>query len=174
MGWRITGKRRLIIAVIVLLGYGQVWAEDWDSGHHDIFNGETYGEIGLFNDATADMWGGSVYELGTFDTSRFNMYDGTMNRILGRYNSIVNIYGGTIIDVGLAEDALVNIYSYDVIYHYTAGYNDRGWIEGKYIHNDQNFTFDFATYDNSHINIVPEPATFLLLGLGAIFIKKKH
>jgi hypothetical protein len=68
----------------------------WDSGHHEILDGETYNEIWLLNDATADMLGGDVFQLGTLDTSRFNMFGGTMDILMVRYDSIVNIYGGTL------------------------------------------------------------------------------
>jgi hypothetical protein len=54
------------------------------------------------------------------------------------------------------------------------GYDDRGWLEGKYIGSNEYFSFDFATYDNSHISIIPEPATILLLGIGSILFRKKR
>jgi hypothetical protein len=66
---------------------------------------------------------------------------------------------------------LLNLYAYDVTYHETGGYYDRGWIEGRYIDDDLYFNFDFVESDSfSHITIIPEPATILLLGLGAINI----
>jgi hypothetical protein len=160
---------------VIMLSYGLAWADGWDSGHHDIYDGETYGEIWLHNDATADMWGGNVFQLGALDTSRFNMYDGTMNMLLVRYNSTVNIYGGTLnaLNIYPNESGYVNLYADDVIFHSTGGHYDRGWIEGKYISNNQYFDFDIVGLGDSHINVVPEPMTFLLLGLGGIALKQK-
>ena len=91
-----------------------------------------------------------------------------------RYNSTVNIYGGIPDKVGLAEDALLNLYAYDVAIHPTGGYYDNGWIEGKYISNDQYFAFDLGSYDISHINIIPEPTTLLLFSVGSIVFLRKR
>jgi hypothetical protein len=168
-------EKILVCSVVVLLaGTYPVRADIvWDSGHHDILDGQTYGEIWMSNDATADMWGGDVGQLATLDTSRFNMFAGTMNWLLVRYDSIVNIYGGSLGVLAYTEEnGLVNLYAYDVVYHSTGGYADRGWIEGKYLRNDQHFAFDLAVLDTSHINVVPEPTTLFLLGLGGLLTRK--
>jgi hypothetical protein len=144
----------------------------WDSGHHEILNSETYGEIWMYNDATADMWGGDVFQLGALDSSRFNMFAGTMDIILLQDNSIVNIYGGTLGSLGIYtdENGLVNLYAYDVLYHFPP--SDIGWMEGKYIGNGQHFSFYVSEAGASHINIVPEPTTLFLFGLGGLLTRK--
>jgi hypothetical protein len=124
-------KKILICMVVVLLsGTYPAWADTvWDSGHHDILDSESYHEIWLLNDATADMWGGDVFQLGALDSSRFDMFAGTMNMLMVRYNSIVNIYGGTLsfLHVYPDEDGLVNLYAYDVVYHPPGGWTMDGW-----------------------------------------------
>lgn len=165
-----------ILIVIILCGVCHVRADTvWDSGHHEIFDGDVYWEIWMHNDATADMWGGDVYQLGTLGSSRFSMFGGTMDILLGRYDSIVNIHGGDISSAGLAENAVMNLYAYDVVYHPTDGGDDwsTGWLEGKYYATDEYFTFDFSTYDASRLNIIPEPSTLLLLALGGLLLMKR-
>ncbi|MCJ7728990.1 MAG: PEP-CTERM sorting domain-containing protein [Sedimentisphaerales bacterium] len=168
-------KKKILICLMVVLLSGTYLAladTGWDSGHHYILDGETYGEIWMYNDATADMLGGYVYQLGALDSSRFNMFAGTMDILMVRYNSIVNIYGGTLgsLNVYLDENGLVNLYAYDVAYHPTGGgyYHDCPWMGGKYIGNDQDFAFVLSPAATSHINIIPEPTTLLLLGTGLI------
>jgi hypothetical protein len=146
----------------------------WESGHHEINDGDVYGEIWMYNDCTADMWGGDVFQLGALDSSKFNMFGGTMDILIGRYDSIVNIYAGDPSSVGLAENAVMNLYAYDVVYHVTGGGDDwsTGWLEGKYYSGDEYFVFDFSTHDASQLNIIPEPTSLLLLGLGGLLLRK--
>ena len=133
-------KKIAIILMILLFGARPVQADTvWLSGHHEINDGDTYWEIWMYNDATADMFGGDVVQLGALDSSEFNMFGGTMNTLLGRHNSTVNIYSGNLSSVGLAENAVMNLYAYNVVYHPTGGGNDWsvGWLEGHYINNDK-------------------------------------
>jgi hypothetical protein len=181
-----------ILTVIILCGVCHVQADIvWDSGHHEIFDGDVYWEIWMENDATADMWGGDVYQLGTFDSSNFSMYGGTMDRLMVRGNSVVNIHSGELNQLAIYasgyykyyddgtyeyiyDKGLVNLYAYDVVYHPIGETN--GWIDGKYIANDQYFVFDgiSPTSYASNINIVPEPATILLLLPSVFLLRKKR
>jgi hypothetical protein len=145
----------------------------WLSGHHEILYGDVYAEIYMYNDSTADMFGGDVYKLETFDVTVFDMLGGVMDILDVHDDSTINIYGGILDTIGAADNSLVSLYAYDVTYHPTGGYYDRGWVEGKYLADDLTFTFDLIHMDSfSHINVVPEPSTILLLGFGTLLLKK--
>jgi len=169
--------REIITAILVILaGAYPVRADTvWDSGYHEIFEDDVYGEIWMYNDATADMFGGDVFKLEAFDTTAFDMLGGQMTDLRVHDNGIANLHTGDLNRLGITENGLLNLYAYDVAHHATGGYYDRGWIEGKYIINDLYFKFDFVQPDTfSHINIIPEQATIFLLGLGGSFARKRR
>ena len=147
----------------------------WTEGYHEINDGDIYAEIYMYNDSTADMFGGDVYKLESLDIGVFNMYDGEMDLLFVYDSSTANILGGNLGALRATEDALVNLYAYDVTYHPTGGHYDRGWIEGLYIDSDLYFNFDFVLLESfSHINIIPEPSTFFLFFLGALMLRKRN
>ena len=166
----------LIMLVTMLVGANQVQADtEWLSGHHEINGGDTYSEIWMYNDATADMFGGEVYKLETYNTTDFDMLGGQMDLLYVHDNSTASIYAGSLQGLGIEESGSVDLYAYDVTYDPTGGHFDRGLLEGRYIANDLYFSFDLnhtGTFD--HINIVPEPTTFLLVGLGGLFLRKRN
>ena len=67
----------------------------------------------------------------------------------------------------------VNLYAYDVTHTITGGRWDDGQIMGTYYGDDSEFAFDLRDDAYLHINVVPEPATFLLVGLGVIALRKR-
>ena len=147
----------LLFTLLVCLSFRNVQADTiWESGHHEINDGDVYGEIEMHNDATANMWGGEVDILKAFDSGKFSMFGGTIDEIIVRANSIVNIYGGTIsrLFVYPGENGLVNLYAYNVVHYPTGGYYNGGWIEGVYVANNQHFSFDLVSPDTSHINFI--------------------
>jgi len=164
-----------ILAVVMFSCTYPIQAQVWTSGHHEILDGDEYWEIYMYNDATADMFGGEAFSIRPSDESMFKMYGGQLIELLLRGNSLAELHGGNLNRLGIAENALLNLYAYDVTYHEAGGYYDRGWIEGSYIGNVQYFAFDFLSSDTySHVNIVPEPTTILLLGLGSLLVVNKH
>jgi hypothetical protein len=147
----------------------------WESGHHEINDGDIYGEIWMYNDCTLDIFGGDIYRLTAYDTTITDWYDGVMDDLWVRDYSTVNIYGGVLDTLVATENSVINLFAYDVICHPTGGYYDRGWVEGKYLDNDLYFSYDLIHMDSiSHINVVPEPTTLLLVCLGTILLKKGY
>jgi len=165
-----------MISAAILAVVGPAQADTvWLSGHHEILDGEEYFEIWMYNDATADMFGGDVYKLEMFDTSAFDMLGGVMDIIIMRNNSVSYIRGGNLGALASIENSSVYLYAYDVIHHPTGGHYDGGWVEGKYISDNNPFSFSFyGDRDYPQLTIVPEPVTLLLLGFGALLIRKRN
>lgn len=177
------------LVVLIMCSANSVLADTvWTEGHHEINDGDVYGEIWIYNDCTLDIFGGDITQLYSFDIVLTNWYDGQIKTLVSRENSIINIYGGislngigadgnglfnlyssfSIPGISLHENSVLNLYAYDVIHHPTGGQWNDGCIEGYYIIDDTYFSIDIAGDSFSHINIIPEPTTILLLGLGSL------
>jgi len=185
----------LIIAAAILLATCPGKADlVFDSGYN-IFddNDPYYDEVWVINDAVLDVLGGAMWKLELSDFATANIHGGDIDLLALNHNTIVNIYsgyidlssiqdsavvnihGGTLDYFAAAESSLAYLYAYDVTYHPTGGLENEGWIEGKYYLSDAPFSFSFYNdFSYSHVNIVPEPTTFLLLGIGGLLLRKRN
>lgn len=186
----------LIIAALMLLASSQVHAIDIDF-YHDatIEDGDVYNIVRVYDtppdNTTVDMFGGSVASLRTYDSSIVNINTGEVWASIATNNlSTVNIYGGTVTLDSLivwdsatlniyggnfsssnapvfSESSTVNIYGYDFTYD--------GWTLTGFLQDGSPFIFTELTDLNyPHINLIPEPATFLLLALGGLLVRKRN
>jgi hypothetical protein len=149
----------LIIVATILIGACPVQADTvWLTGHHEIVDGNVYGEIWMYNDATVDIWGGDIIRLAAFDVSSANVFGGQMDELWVGDDTTVDIYGGALSALWSGENGLVYIYGYDVIYDPTGGGYGNGWIEGTYYSDDSTFGFSLLSQDTySHIIVASEP-----------------
>ncbi len=166
-----------LMAMIFLLGSHLVRADlVFDSGYNTFDDDDPYyAEVWVINDAHLDVLGGSMGKLELTDFATANLYDGQI--LSGLYiqdTTTVSIHGAAFDIFAAGEDSQAYLYAYDVTYHPTGGLGDEGWIEGTYYSNDTPFTFSFYTEASySHINIVPEPCTLVLVVLGGL-ISRNH
>lgn len=61
------GKKAVLSLLTALLLSGPVLAEVWTSGHYEIVDGNSYGELDIYNDVTVDIFGGTIGRLAAFD-----------------------------------------------------------------------------------------------------------
>jgi hypothetical protein len=138
-----------------------------------------YDEVGVSNDAHLDVLGGEInVKLSFVENSTGNIYDGQISWLWTADNAIVNIYGG-LFDFFAFHSPLTSptvfLYGYDITIHPDGGLNNLPWIEGKYCQNDLPFVVTFDGEDSiSRLSVIPEPATLLLLGAGAVLLRRKR
>lgn len=170
--------RKIILVILVTISFGDCPSKGalwYSSGYNTFTDSDPQGEeIFVENDAILDFLSGTAIGLRVIDTATANIYGGTITYDLyTSINSVTNIY---LVDLDLlssAHNSVVNFYAYDVDFYGTGGSYDAGYMTGKFYQNNVNFTIDFANPGTvSHVNVVPEPATFILLGLGGILLRK--
>jgi hypothetical protein len=168
----------LTMVLTVLIGASPLKADlVFDSGSNTFDDSDPYyEEVWVINDAHLDVLGGAMWKLELMHYATANIYDGDIEWLFTQGNSVVNIHaaGDTLEMFAGGNDSVVYLYAYDVTYHPTGGLADVGWIEGTYISDDLPFAFSFyndASY--SHVNIIPEPSTLLLFGLGFVALRRR-
>jgi len=184
-----------ILAAAMLLPASAVQAIDVDFYHDAVIDaGDVYMLVSVYDtppdNTTVDMFGGSVASLRTYDSSIVNINTGEVWASIAANNlSTVNICGGTVTLDSLivwdsatlniyggnfssgnaplfSESSTVNIYGYD--------FNYDGWTLTGFLQDDSPFIFTELTDLNyPHINLIPEPSTFLLFGLGVLLLRKR-
>ncbi|MFH1370415.1 MAG: PEP-CTERM sorting domain-containing protein [Planctomycetota bacterium] len=109
------------------------------------------------------------------NSARINVSGGIISSLDAFNDGILNIYGGDITDVWAQDNTIVNIFGHhDLMKISSGGIYGYGFVQGYY--NDLSwFRFDLRGSETySHINLIPEPATILLLVAGGIFLRKKE
>jgi len=154
--------------------YGQMEAEAFGYSLVNIYGGNHSGA--LASDYSVVNFSGDAVSRGlvadVFGIA--NMYGGTVEYVGAGDLGVVNLYGGIITEcLGAYDLAIVNIYGYGFNYDPTAGSRNGGQLTGFWF-NDTPFIIDLSgeqTY--SHINLVPEPSSLVLLGLASLILRWK-
>ncbi|MHC4625134.1 MAG: PEP-CTERM sorting domain-containing protein [Planctomycetota bacterium] len=128
-------------------------------------------ESGILN-----VFGGIISDgIGADYTGTLNMSGGVTEAANFRGEATANLYGGTISDSLIAtEDSLVNIFGYDLVLTSWGGSYGYGQVYGYWL-DDTPFMIELngaETY--THINLIPEPGSLALLGLGALLLRRKR
>jgi hypothetical protein len=139
-----------------------------------------------WDSATLNLSGDvQVHELGAVYSGTVNMFGGNVDLIEAWNYSTVNLYGGIIseyLEAYGTEDLVISIFGYGFNYDPLAGDYRGGQVTGFWL-DDTPFSIDLYYDDTpggpvidtwSHIVLIPEPATILLLGLGGLFLRKRN
>lgn len=164
----------------------------FDGSTLNMFGGET--EVSVWDYSTANISGGDVsavlahetgtvniYDgadilgLGTGDFATTNMNGGLVGNLLGRESGILNLHGGTISNLLSVNDlSIANVFGYNLFKTSSGGSYGYGYVSGFW-EDDSAFLInldDPETY--SRVNLIPEPCTLLLVGLGGLVLRKRR
>ena len=151
-------------------------------------------EVGAFETSTINISGGSLFsganaydggtvnlldcdysiDLRVYESGTGNMFGGTVEYLIAGDFGTLDLYGGVVTDsLGAWESSIVNVYGYDLDKTTIGGIYGYGQVSGFFM-DDSAFTIDFSTPQTySHVNLVPESGTLILLGFGVIIMKRK-
>ncbi len=139
-------------------------------------SGVSVDDIAALDHSVATLSGDiDVLNAYALNESKMNITGGAIGKLHAANEGIMNIYGGAIIEVGIHDNAFINIFGHhDLAKFSSGGQFGYGYVQGYY--NDLSwFRMNFTSAEAySHINLIPEPMTILLLGLGCLFIRKKE
>jgi hypothetical protein len=129
----------------------------------------TSGGSGIFN-----VYGGNISNgVLVYATGVVNVYGGIIDYLSGSDSSVFNLRGGLITSyLAAGSSAAINVFGYDLAKTNAGGTYGYGQITGFWQDGSQ-FTLDLnysGTY--SAVNLIPEPTTFLLLGVGTFLLRK--
>ena len=163
-----------LISVVVCQAKGAIW---YSSGYNTFTDSEPQGEeIFVENNAVLDFLSGNAAGLRVIHTATANIYGGSITYDL--YTSDDSVTNVSLVDLKIlssAHNSVVNFYAYDVVFYSMGGINNEGYMAGTFYKDNVSFAIDFWNAETvSHVNIVPEPTTFLLLGLGGLLLRKRN
>jgi hypothetical protein len=101
------------------------------------------------------------------------MTGGTTEYVAAGYSGTMNLYGGLVTDsLNAWDSATVNIFGYDLVKTNSGGTYGYGQVYGYWL-DDTPFTIELSTAETySHINLIPEPSSLLLLALGSLISRE--
>jgi hypothetical protein len=142
----------------------------WNYSTVNIFDGLIEG-ASIHNYANINVYSGTFQGIHVEDFGVVTIRGGTMESISGLNYSVINLFGGSITD-HINGGNSINVFGYDLAKTDTGGTYGYGQITGFW-QDGSSFNIDIGgsgTY--SRVNLIPEPATLLLLGAGTFLLRK--
>jgi len=152
--------RIFVVLVVVFVGAGSARADlICDSGHH-IYSEGSEGFVYMYNDASAEITGGSINEFYMYNNSTADVSGGYISVILGQDTSSVNIYAGS--DIYYLRpnfSSIANVYEGTIAKIHSFGASITNIYGGEITRLDAEDLTTLYLYTNSY-QIEPTSGTF--------------
>jgi len=133
-------------------------------------SGGTVLTLAAYDSGTVKLFpNGTVFSLDAAGTARAYMSGGITEYVRTGDSSTMNLYGGTIANyINAWDSSTINVYGYGFSYSPSGGSWNGGQLSGFWLDHSP-FSIDlYGTESYSHVNLIPEPATILLVALGGL------
>lgn len=139
----------------------------WGNSEATIIGGGT-ARLFVSENGSANVSGGSYGQLASLMTGQIYMSNGSIGNIVAGQSATITLVGsgfaidGQPVDFGSITSIHGNDYVYETVRHLTGTFLDGNTID-----------CDFRIGNGASIILTPEPATLLLLSLGALMLRKR-
>ncbi|HLB73724.1 MAG TPA: hypothetical protein VJJ98_06875 [Sedimentisphaerales bacterium] len=171
---------------------GEITVGAYNHSVINVYEGATVGMLStayseLYDSSAFNVYGGIIHlPVRAFYSANVTIYAGMLSSLKLEDEAIANIYGG---DVGsgwglnVGSNTIMNIYGYGFEYNPHAFWAEDSPVWGtRWVSKLTGYGFDGTPISitdipnpstNPNINLIPEPATFVLMALGAISSLKR-
>jgi len=150
------------------------------TSYFSMFNGTIDADELILYGNGGNISGGNVtaYRLKTYDNSSVEFTGGIINFNILEIHGELTIKGGSL----YIHDAWIDLYDFPVtinVYGYGFNYNPTGGTYGDgiltgYLLDKNFFSIDqLSELEFQRFNLIPEPMTLLLLGIGGVFVRRR-
>lgn len=145
----------------------------YDSSNANISGGRPYYIFAHSTSTVNFSDNGTNHRLWSYDSSVVNISGGEVNFLYAYDLGVANLRGGEVGYILAAHSSEVNIFGLNLFATNTGGLWGYGEVAGNWVSGEAFAIPLYGVETYHHINLIPEPCTLLLLGLGWAMLRSR-